>query len=106
MLLDIGIDSMIATGFATPSPLQQITVQSPNATSPILSYSFPYPVPASATPPAPDPNGISQGIAVEFNPASHRNATPFVNVGRDPIAAADYLYDAQCGSVAFGPPTL
>jgi hypothetical protein len=106
MLLDIGIDSMIAAGFATPSPLQQITVQSPNATSPILSYSFPYPVPASATPPAPDPNGISQGNAIQFDPAPRHDSAPFVNVGRDPIAVNDYLYDAQCGEVAFGPPTL
>jgi hypothetical protein len=105
MLLDIGIDSMIAAGFNTPSPLSQITVQAPNATAPILNYSFPFPVAQNATPPAPDPNGIGPGVAIQFDGVK-APATPFVNTGRDAIAAADYLYDADCGRVAFGPPTL
>ncbi len=102
LLVDIGIDSMIASGFNTPAPLTQINVASPTGNQPALQYGFPYPVPQSATPPAPDPNGISQGQAVEWLSGS---GAPFVNVGRDAIAANDYLYDSACGLVGFGTPS-
>jgi hypothetical protein len=103
LLVDIGIDSILASGFTTPSPLTQVNVVAPNPSQAALAYGFPYPVPSDATPPAPDPNGIAQGQAIEWIPAP--GSTPFVNVGRDPIAAADYLYDSGCGLVGFGTPS-
>lgn len=108
MLVDVGIDGMIAAGFTKPplgpSSLTHITVQSPSATQAALSYAFSYPVAAQATPPAPDPNFIGTGRAIEWLPSS--GPTPFLNTGRDAIAAADYLYDAACGYVGFSsPPT-
>jgi hypothetical protein len=102
MLLDIGIDSMIASGFSTPSPVTQVNVVAPNPTQPVLAYGFTYPVSPSATPPAPNPNGLGPGQSIEWTAGS--GSEPFVNTGRDAIAAADYLYDAACGYVGFGVP--
>lgn len=99
MLLDIGIDSMVVRAVRpAPSP-NNITIAAPNSTSPLLQYSFPYPVPAHATPPAPD--GKSKK-AVVFDPAP--SSGPFINTGRNALAAANYLYDAGCGKVGFATP--
>lgn len=98
MLLDIGISTMFI-GANVPSSFSSISIAAPTSTNPALAYSFPYPVPAGATPPAPNPNAAQP---IDF---TRPPATPFINTGRDALAAATYLYDAACGRVGFQPPT-
>jgi hypothetical protein len=98
LLFDVGINSMIAGGFQTPSPLERVDVVAPDPSHPALSYGFPYPVPQDATPPAPNPNGLGFGRSIEWLGS---RPVPFVNTGRNPIAVADYLFDSACGVVGF-----
>ncbi|HVA34526.1 MAG TPA: hypothetical protein VNG31_10280 [Candidatus Baltobacteraceae bacterium] len=97
MLLDIGIDSMFVNA-STPSPITSIQVVSPQQSAPVLSYSFAYPVTAGATPPAPNPSASPPIIFLAPSPPA------FVNTGRNALAAANYFYDAGCGTVGFGSP--
>ena len=108
MLVDIGQAAMLLNGLSYPAPnpgsttpaVSKIAVTIP-ATSPFLSYSFPYPSP-SGTPPAPNAQTAGTNEGVNFLSTS---TNPFVNTGINAIAAADYLFDSACGRVGFAPPS-
>jgi hypothetical protein len=115
MLLDVGIPQMYITfAAASDKPAavanglmanQTITVKSPTATSPVLSYSFSSgPSPGGAAPPTTGMNPAFVGLSVAHGPSTGGATNPvFINTGRHILFENNYLFDAQTGQVGFEP---
>jgi len=115
MLLDVGIPQMYITFSSRSSkpPVvagglpanQMISITAPNASSPVLSYSFSSgPVSGGSQPPAIGmaPSFVGMSVAPGGSPTGFIGLV-FINTGRHVLFENQYLFDAQTGQVGFAP---